>query len=383
MTLNRLTALSRPAEWARHARTILAWPATKSLSCQPDGSGTLDRATDEVSSIAEAFARFEPVTLLVSRERLRLAQRRFATPTSTSKQAHEIRIHPIEEGDQLDLWMRDIAPTFTLGRRGPEPGLHTKRDAVLHGVSFNFNGWGNKFHTETCAGLARRYLREHHIEHVSCSIVAEGGALEVDGRGTLMASESSLVNENRNPGKSRDQIEQELSRTLGITKFIWIPGLKGRDTTDFHIDAYARFVRPGVVLVSGSAEQGGDWGKAYDEARGILERATDAEGRKLRILEIPEPMAEEVVTDEETLRLVREERGYRPVHSYVNFLIVNGGVILPQFGVDEADRKAREVVAEAFGHERVVVPVMIDELPLLGGGIHCSTQEVPYVEEEG
>lgn len=366
MAQNRLTSFCRPAEWARHARTILAWPSAKAAPYQEDRM-SLSRATNDICSIAEAVSRFEPVTLLVDRERQGEAERRFA-----AKHAHEIRVHPVA-GEQLDLWMRDIAPTFTL-----QDDLSGKK---LHGVVYNFNGWGNKFNSETCSALAGSYLQDVGIPPVSSSITTEGGALEIDGEGTLMASESSLINDNRNPGQTKSQIEAELSRTLGVTKFIWIPGLKNGDSTDFHIDAYARFVRPGVVLVStpSHTEDPGPWKNAYAEARQILASASDARGRRLEIVEVQEPRIEKLVP-EEYLGVIKGQYGYRPVHSYVNFLIVNGGVILPQFGDEETDRRAVEVVRRVFGREREVVPVWIGELPLLGGGIHCSSQEMPLWE---
>lgn len=370
MAQNRLVSFCRPAEWAKHARTILAWPSAKAAPYQEDRM-SLSRATTDICSIAEAVARFEPVTVLVDRGRLAEAEKRFPASLNT---AHKIRLHPVA-GEQLDLWMRDIAPTFTCQR-----SLESKKDE-LHGVVFNFNGWGNKFNSETCSSLAKTYLADVGTRQVSSTITTEGGALEIDGQGTLMASESSLINDNRNPGQTKGQIEAELSRTLGITKFIWIPGIKNGDSTDFHIDAYARFARPGVVLVStpSETEQPSAWTNTYTEARKILSSATDAKGRKLEIIEIQEPRIEKVVPEED-LGVVKDDYGYRPIHSYVNFLIVNGGVILPQFGDEEMDRRAVETARKVFAGEREVVPVWIRELPLLGGGIHCSSQEVPFTE---
>jgi agmatine deiminase len=309
---------------------------------------------------------------MVDRQRLAEAEEWLAS--ATVRRAHEIHVHPVA-GDQLDLWMRDIAPTFTI-RRDIESGRH-----VLDGVVFNFNGWGGRFTSETCSSLARTYLGNVGIQPVLSSITSEGGALEVDGEGTLMASESSLINDNRNPGLSKDQIEAELSRVLGVTKFIWIPGLKNGDATDFHIDAYARFARPGVVLVStpSETEKASAWTEAYAGAREILSSATDAQGRKLEIIEIQEPRLENLVTEEDDLG----QYGYRPVHSYVNLLIVNGGVIFPQFGDEKMDRLSEETAKKVFGEEREVVPVLIRELPLIGGGIHCSSQEVPLTEACG
>ncbi|EFY93200.1 hypothetical protein J3458_009234 [Metarhizium acridum] len=371
MVPSRGIPVCRPAEWAKHARTILAWPSPKAAPYKEDHAA-LCRATNDVSSVAEAVARFEPVSLLVDRECLPRAEKRFR-----SAHGHGIHVHSLAGGG-LDVWMRDMAPTFTIERNS------TGRKRELRGVTFNFNGWGNKSSSEAYSSFAKHYLAETGIRPLSSSITTEGGALEIDGEGTLMASESSLVNDNRNPGQTKSRIEAELSRTLGVTKFIWIPGLRNGDSTDFHIDAYARFVCPGVVVVStpSDTEEASLWVSAYAEAREVLASATDAKGRKLEIMEMQEPRAEKVVP-KEYLAVTKHEFGHRPVHSYVNFLIVNGGVILPQFGDEMTDKRAVETARKVFGKEREVVPVLIRELPLLGGGIHCSSQEVPCVEGAG
>ena len=364
----------RPAEWARHARTILAWPGSKTQYYR-EVPGMLPLATADVSAIAEAVARFEPVTLVVERDRLAEAQKRFA-PGSTN---NEIRLHPVSSG-HLDLWMRDIAPTFVQKRhRG-------SGNSVLHGVDFNFNGWGNKFPTDTCSALARTLLRDTDVERVESSLVTEGGAIEVDGEGTLLATESSIVNDNRNPGQSRRDIEAELRRTLGIEKFIWIPGVVDGETTDCHIDAFVRFARPGVVLLSKPSEsepKDGVWVRAYKEALIILSSSKDARQRSLEVIEISEPDISALDLDKELLESLEDgEDGedQRFAFSYVNYLVVNGGLIFPQFGAEKADAAALRAIKQVFGNDRDIVTVHLKALPLIGGGIHCATQEVPFTE---
>lgn len=263
----------------------------------------------------------------------------------------------------MDLWMRDIAPVFVI-KEGPGD------DRSLVGLDYNFNGWGGKYPTPTTVDLARNLLKDINMERVETSIVTEGGALETDGDGTLLVTESSIVNDNRNPGKSRQEIEDELVRILGVKKVIWIPGRPGLDSTDCHVDALVRFVRPGVIVLSkANEEKPTDWTVVYEEALEMLSSATDAQGRPFEILEIEEP-------DEDLF----EGGGFnddRAVRSYVNYLLVNGGVILPQFGDPAHDAAAIRTAQRVFGDERRILPVLIDELPRLGGGIHCSTQEIP------
>lgn len=360
-----------PAEWTRHARTILAWPSPSnkySFAAQ-----SLAAATNEVSSIVEAVAQFEPVTLVVDSGRLTEARQRFGNAPGTRR--HQISFHTVAGDEGLDLWMRDIAPTFVIGKGAGDPG------GRLHGIDFNFNGWGNRHPAQACQDLARSFLHGTDMERVQASIVTEGGALETDGEGTLLAAESSIVNENRNPGRSRDDIEDELRRVLGISKVLWVPGVKDLDVTDYHIDAVARFARPGVVLLSRPA-CGPDtaWGRAFEETRQILSTAVDANGRRLELVDISEPDLDVVGQGEEAATSAEEEYPYSPVRSYVNYHLVNGGIVVPQFGDERADASAMATLRRMFGPDRRAVGVLIKELPSRGGGIHCATQQIPCME---
>ncbi|KAJ4155082.1 hypothetical protein LMH87_000347 [Akanthomyces muscarius] len=215
------------------------------------------------------------------------------------------------------------------------------------------------------------------IPRVCSSLVTEGGSLEVDGEGTLLITESSVLNDNRNPGQSRQDIEAELARTLGIKKFIWIPGRKGLEITDGHIDGIARFMAPGHVLLSRPSELDDSvWTRIYEEAYDVLRNSTDAKGRKLQITEITEADMNHIGLDEEELDDINAGKEDAPALTYVNYLLVNDGIIFPQFGDNKADAAALKVIRSLY-KDRDVEPVYIQELPFLGGGIHCSTQEVP------
>jgi agmatine deiminase len=344
----------------------------------------LTAATNEVSSIVEAVVQFEPVTLIVNSGRLTEARQRLGK--APGRHRHPISFHTVadtvaEEG--LDLWMRDIAPTFVIGQGAADLGGKRggKGALRLHGIDFNFNGWGNRHPAQACQDLARSFLHGTDTERVQASIITEGGALETDGEGTLLATESSIVNENRNPGKSRKDIEDELKRVLGISKVLWVPGVKDLDTTDYHIDALARFARPGVVLLSRPA--GGldtAWGRAFEETRRILSTAVDANGRRLELVDISEPDPDVVGQDEEVAASAEEDYPYFPVRSYVNYHLVTGGIVVPQFGDERADASAIATLRKMFGPDRRAVGVLIKELPIRGGGIHCAAQQIPCVE---
>ncbi|OAR01265.1 hypothetical protein LLEC1_04467 [Akanthomyces lecanii] len=373
--LSHLATCIRPAETARQQSIVLSWPGA-GIAYIDDIMGMRAEVNAAISAVADAVARFEPVKLLVDAEQFDDAQRRFPS-NGTLQRAHPVEVCVVESGG-TDLWMRDIAPTFTRGA-----------DGRLRGVDFNFNGWGKMAGCEESARLAKTLLDAMGVPRVASSITTEGGAFEIDGHGTLMASESCIVNANRNPGQTRAQIEAELARTLGVQKFIWVPGAKDLDSTDFHIDAVARFARPGTVLFASprpecasDSEQDTQWINAHHEARRILAAATDARGHPLEIIDMAEPRLEEVIVEkkarEALLASQTNTSANRPVFSYVNYLLVNGGVVFPQFGDRTADEAALQTARKVFS-DREVVTVNVRVLGLVGGGIHCISQEVPLV----
>ncbi|KAL7811026.1 porphyromonas-type peptidyl-arginine deiminase [Trichoderma aethiopicum] len=350
------TTFERLAEWTFQKGIIVGWPGLEGyLKEYPE---RLAKATKEVSSIAIAIAQFEPVTVVVGSERIEEAEAYFAQVDTPFL----INVHRIER-DSMDVWLRDFGPVFVV-KNGPGA------DRSLVGLDYSFNGWGGRYPTATTVGFAKRLLKDLDIERIETSIVTEGGALETDGDGTLLVTESSIVNENRNPGKSRQEIEDELIRTLGVKKVIWIPGRPGLDSTDCHIDAIVRFVEPGVVLLSkANEEEPTDWTIVYEETLKILSSSLDAMDSPFKIIEVEEP--DEDLFDEGGFK------GDRAVRSYVNYLLVNGGVIWPRFGDGAHDFAALQLAQSVFEPHRRVYPILIEELPRLGGGIHCTTQEIP------
>lgn len=232
-------ALIRPAEWDRQSQVLMAWPSAEN-DAYKGAAHDLKLATKDVSLVAEAVALFEPVTVLVTPDRVSEAKNRFA------KNSTNIKILQVDGYPKLDLWMRDMAPTFVFD-------ADDKGGKQLLGVDFNFNGWGNRYPVEQCMSLAAINLEEMGIPRVCSSLVTEGGSLEVDGEGTLLITESSVINDNRNPGQSRQDIEAELSRTLGIKKTIWIPGRKGLEIPTATLTASCASSRPGKFSSVGPA----------------------------------------------------------------------------------------------------------------------------------
>ncbi|WFB10570.1 agmatine deiminase family protein [Streptomyces sp. LX-29] len=324
-----------PDESHPHELTYMSWPTRQIW--ESDVSGV----RQDIAGIARAIAEFEPVALLANEQDVKAARQACGSGV-------EVVPIPVD-----DLWMRDIGPTFVLGPQG------------IAGVDLNFNGWGDKQAHSRDRRVAREILDDERIRRMRARITGEGGSIEVDGGGTLMATESSLVNPNRNPGMSRDEIERALKDLFGVTTVIWVDGVRGHDITDYHIDALARFSEPGVVVMSTPDEQAPQdvWTTAYDQAREVLDQAVDARGKRLEIVELPEP------TD-----IGRRGSGF--LASYVNYYVVNGGVVMPRFGDRRSDKDAAAIVRDLYpGREVVQVPV--DTLGEGGGGIHCATQQLP------
>jgi agmatine deiminase len=330
-----------PADTSRHDRTWMSWPARRDI-----WGSRLPGVQHDVARIARTIAKYEPVSMI-------------ARPRETSRAAAacgpSVRIVPIANDD---LWMRDIGPVFLINGRGG-----------LAGLDLNFSGWGHKQVHVNDARVAHQIIDLLVIERVRAPFVSEGGALETDGHGTAMATASSIVNANRNPGRSRAQITAWIRDYLGVRKVLWVPGLKGQDITDDHIDGLARFVHPGTVVVSQQADPhaSNQWAKSERRALRILSNGTDSQRRKLHCL-----------LSYESSRIPPGQDPNTFVNTYVNWYLCNGAVLIPAFDDSRADAAARELVAHLYP-DRAVEQLRIDNLAAGGGGIHCATQQQPAV----
>lgn len=337
-----------------------------------------DAVCNELAQLALTIADFEPVRLYVRTEDVQLAE---SFVKGKDEKSFKISIIPCPINH---CWVRDTGPVYVRDTTGLFPNCR-------FAINFRFNEWGNKKPEESgiCWGqqwplMTDQTLHENAnfaswvIEHdheptpvarIDAPIRAEGGGLVTDGEGTLLITESSIICEARNPGMSKTEIEVELKRLLGVDKVIWFPGRRNVDITDVHVDAEARFVRPGVIAYSKphaiSIEL---WHELSAEIRDVLGRETDAQGRRLEIHTIEEPDPRGLVNTDDELAA-----------SYVNFYFVNGGLIIPKFGDDERDQKALEIL-QGLVPERVVRQVYAHAIPLTGGVLHCVTQQVLAVE---
>ncbi|KAL5342506.1 hypothetical protein BJX70DRAFT_394725 [Aspergillus crustosus] len=203
---------------------------------------------------------------------------------------------------------------------------------------------------------------------ISTKVVLEGGALKTDGEGTLISTESSILNTNRNPQLTRGRIEFDLQRLLGVEKVIWLPGLWDMDVTDAHVDAWVRVIEHGRLLLNNPGSGKVVETECYETNRRILSQAVDAQDRRFELVDLPEADSGELAKENPDL-----------CYSYVNYLLVNGAVVAPRFGGREANEKAEGMLRGVFPG-RDVVQVYLRELAGCGGRVHCMTQEIPGVD---
>lgn len=328
-----------PAEWEPHERTWIAWPVRGSM-VHPEEH---DAVCGGYAAVIRSILAFEPVTVLVDEDFDEEARKWCCRGADFLHVPHD------------DAWMRDAGPTFVFDQEGRRCG-----------VDWRFNAWGGKYSPcDRDDAIASAVLKACAIPPLHSGIVLEGGSIHVDGEGTMITTEECLLNPNRNPSLTRAEIERELSVKLGIERFLWLPrGLSG-DETDGHVDNIACFSAPGVVLLQSCDDPCDPNHAVTQEALAVLEDAVDARGRKIRVVEIPQPPA-------------RMRDGERLTLSYLNFYLVNGGVILPVFGDDaeETDRQALQILEREFPDRRVVP---VDGMALIaeGGNVHCITQQMP------
>jgi agmatine deiminase len=334
-----VTQMRMPAEWARHEACLMAWPTRVEL-----WGKAFAEAKAEYAAVAKAIARFEPVLMVARPGQGEEAQRAVADQYNIT-----VIELPID-----DSWLRDSGPIFV-----------RSADGQVEGVDFRFNSWGGKYLPFDKDNAVSELLLSHlSIPRTGSDMVLEGGAISVDGEGTLITTEQCLLHANRNPDLTKDQIEAELKARLGVTKVIWLPygGADDRDT-DGHVDGVCVFIGPGRVLVQACADPESADFELMAANIAVLKQATDARGRSLEITEVPQ-VAWATVAGELTSV------------GYVNFYLANGGVVVPIAGVPEVDEQALAIIAAAMP-DREVVGVVAKVIAYGGGGVHCITQQVP------
>ncbi len=328
-----------PAEWTPHARTWMQWPCRVAPWGTPEG---MSLARQAYGVVARTIAKHEPVTMVVRPQ--------------DAPEARLILGRGVDlfEAPIDDSWARDSGPTFVVDGKGG-----------VSGVQWTFNAWGAKYMPFTNdAEIATRILKSLNLKAYRAPLVAEGGGLHVDGAGTLILTEQCMLNENRNPELTRQQIEARLALYLGVMRIIWLgDGLKD-DETDGHVDNVACFAPGGRVLAAVARDRSDPNFAPLAENLARLNEARLADGRKPEVVELPLPYESRTRHD-----------GSRLEMSYINYYCANGAIIMPAFE-DKADEEVRKILVDVFP-DRVIEQIEIQPIIEGGGGIHCITQQQP------
>lgn len=324
-----------PPEEDPHQRTFMQWPVNRRVYPDP---AFLGMAQQTIADIANTICDFEPVTMLAAAEDHSGAR---------AKLSEKVELWDIPTED---LWCRDAGPIFVVDGAG---GL-----AISH---IQFNGWGERQVNVRDSQIAQSVAERLGLQLLPTGLRGEAGGVEQDGHGLLIAHESSWVNDNRNPGLTRDEIERRLLAAYGADRMIWSPGVWDEDITDYHIDSLARFTGPGRVLINLPDDP--DLDDPFHAAALETHDTLVANGLDLEV--IPEPV-------------IRRVNSIDFVASYANYYVCNGAVIAAEFGDRETDEIARDALARHYPG-REIVTLNVDPLGEMGGGIHCATQQMPAV----
>lgn len=332
-----------PAEYAPQERVWMAFPCDGYTL--GESAADQDEARSTWAAVAHAAAEFEPVTMVVHPQERDIAERYLSADIE------------IVEAPLNDAWMRDIGPTF----------VHAA-DGSVAAVDWVFNGWGSQgwAQWDLDQHIARFVAEAAGVPVVNSDMVNEGGGIQVDGEGTVFVTDTVQLDLGRNPGMTRADVEAELARTIGTTHAIWLPQGLTRDSQRFgtrgHVDIVAAITAPGRLLLHTQRDESHPDFSVCQRIRAAIEASTDAAGRSWDVTEMPAPAT---LTDSE---------GFVD-YSYINHLIVNGGIIACSFG-DAHDADAVAILSEQYPGRKVVT---VDARPLFarGGGIHCITQQQP------
>jgi agmatine deiminase len=319
-----------PAEWEPHERTLMGWPCRAELWGE-----TMAQARTDYAAVANAIAAFEPVTMIAN-----------PGPDTAAARAALTEAVEIAQLELDDSWLRDCGPIYGIAESGERIAVH-----------FQFNAWGEKFAPwDRDAAVGRLIAQELGDPVLEAPLVLEGGSILTDGQGTLLTTEQCLLNPNRNPTMSREQIEDALREHLGVRRIVWLGmGLLEDRDTDGHVDLIAAFTDVDHVLLQ-TVEEGNP---NFEHCQENLARLRTA---GIGATELPWLPYERVAGEEIAA-------------GYLNFYICNRAVIVPAAGA-ETDEQALSVIAAAYpGREVVPVPGLV--LAYGGGGPHCITQQVP------
>lgn len=350
-----------PGEFEHHAGCYMIWPE------RPDNWRLGAKPAQQVfTKVANTIGKYEPITMIVSKNQYQNARGMLNDYVRVVEMSND------------DSWCRDCGATFVINDKGD-----------VRGVDWAFNAWGG-----LVDGLYFPWDQDDKIAQKMCELervdsyrldnfILEGGSIHVDGEGTVMATEETLLSEGRNSHMTKEEIEKTLLEYLNCEKMLWIPRGIYNDETNGHVDNICNFVKPGVVVLAWTDDENDPQYEISKEAYDYLSSQTDAKGRKLEIhkLHVPSPVlitkAESLGVDAIDGTLPRKE-GDRLAASYVNYYTGNGFVAVPVFN-DPKDQDAVNLLQKLYP-DRKIEPIYAREILLGGGNIHCITQQLPGKE---
>jgi len=331
-----------PAEWEPHSAVWLAWPYDEDTF-----PGRVEKAEAVFARMIDALHPSERVELLVLDEKMKAHASE--TIAETGADLSSINFHTT---DYADVWLRDTGPTFVKDKAGK---------TVI--TKWIFNSWGNKFPELLKDGVIPDRISEwKRLLVVRPEIVIEGGAIEVNGRGVCLTTEQCLLNGNRNPGKTKTDLEKYLREYLGIKKTVWLKEGLANDHTDGHIDELARFVTPDKIVCAYEEDEEHENYRILKANYEALSEATDINGKPFEIIKLPMPH-------------MHYEDGTKAPVSYTNFYIGNTVVLAATFN-DQNDGEALKIIEDCFPGRRVV-GIDCSDIIYGGGAVHCMTQQQP------
>lgn len=349
-----------PAEFAPHKACWLMYPERTDI--YPFNAKQVQETYIELTS---KISMFEQVCLCVSKKEYSNVKNIFPS---------NVRIIEIPSNGN---WLRDTGPTFLLNNNG-----------LLRGIDWEFNAWGGL--NGGCYSpwdkdneVAKNILEIESIDYYKNNLVLEGGAILSDGEGTLLTTEETLLNSNRNPNYSKSEIEDILKEYLNVEKVIWVKRGIYLDEAGGHIDGICCFMKPAVVALTWTDDKNDPQYEISLEAFETLSSEVDAKGRKLEIHKIHQPTPQ-YITKEESDSIIKVEGtvsraiGERLPASYINFYFANNAIVLPLFNDPEFDTLAIEQFKQICP-EREIVTIQSRSILLGGGNIHCMTQQEPVL----
>ena len=387
-----------PGEFESHQGCILIWPE------RPGSWGYgAEAAGSAFAAVIKAIAQSEKVYVAVTKKTLPIAQKKLFgesanlnTDTQQDMKQGNIELFFAETDD---AWARDVSPTFVKlsvpnpvnsNLTGLDHNSNSMHLSTIRAVNWEFNAWGGKVDGLYASWEKDNAFASAFADHFgfdwydATPFVLEGGSIHSDGEGTLLTTESCLLSAGRNPKLSREQIEEELSRFLGIRKVLWLPRGIYQDETNEHVDNVCAFLRPGEVVLAWTDNPDDPQYELSNKSLSYLENVRDAKGRKLIIHKLPIPDHPICITKEDLDGYTFEEGedmrevGERLAASYVNFYFSNDAIILPVFGGENKESDERAVtLMQQWNPDRNVIPVPARDILTGGGNIHCITQQIP------